>query len=101
MFKKYRVYAKDNPHGYWFKRKPYGWGWVAVTWQGWLVLLLFITIVVWNFIRIDSHSHSVSDTFINFIPETFVLALLVFLVCLKKGEKPRWQWGLNEKNDRG
>lgn len=33
MFKNYLDYIRDNPHGYWFKRKLYGWGWTPVTWQ--------------------------------------------------------------------
>lgn len=27
-------YLKDNPEGYWFKRKLYGWGWTPAKWQG-------------------------------------------------------------------
>lgn len=42
MFKKYLDYIRDNPHGYWFKRKPFGWGWTPVKWQGWLVILVYI-----------------------------------------------------------
>ena len=44
MFKKYWQYLKDNPEGYWFKRKLYGWGWVPVKWQGWLVIAISIAI---------------------------------------------------------
>lgn len=25
MFQKYRDYINDNPKGYWFKAKPFGW----------------------------------------------------------------------------
>ncbi len=42
MFKTYLDYIRDNPHGYWFKRKPFGWGWTPVKWQGWLVILVYI-----------------------------------------------------------
>jgi hypothetical protein len=34
---------------YWFKPKMYGWGFVPITWQGWLftiVLLLFVLIAM-------------------------------------------------------
>lgn len=37
MLKEYLEYLKDNPKHLWFKRKLYGWGWVPVRWQGWLV----------------------------------------------------------------
>ena len=46
MFKKYIDYIKDNPEGHWFKRKLYGWGWVPVRWQGWLVVVIGIAIVI-------------------------------------------------------
>jgi hypothetical protein len=29
----------------WFCRKTFGYGWTPVTWQGWLVLALFVAIV--------------------------------------------------------
>ena len=97
MIKEYIQYLKDNPQGYWFKAKLYGWGWVPVKWQGWFVLAIFIILVLLNFFRIDSTSHSASDTLINFIPQTIILALILIAICYKKGEKPRWQWGPPEK----
>ena len=30
MIKEYIAYLKDNPQGYWFKARLYGWGWVPV-----------------------------------------------------------------------
>ena len=38
MIKEYIAYLKDNLKRYWFKSKLYGWGWVPVKWQGWLVV---------------------------------------------------------------
>lgn len=100
MCSRYLEYIKDNPQGYWFKAKLYGWGWVPATWQGWAVLLLFVLLMVLDFLRIDAGSHSASDTLVAFVPQTFLLAFLLLLVCYAKGEKPRWQWGLpKEKND--
>ena len=93
LWKEYRDYVLDNPEGYWFKRKLYGWGWTPVKWQGWVVLAVFAFAIAFNFSRIDTQSHSVSDTLINFVPQTFVLVLILIGICYKKGEKPRWQWG--------
>ncbi len=81
----------------WFRRKTYGWGWQPATWQGWLAVAVFIAAVFLNFYRIDSASHSASDTLINFVPETFILSLALILVCYLTGEKPRWQWGKKSK----
>jgi hypothetical protein len=99
LFSRYIRYLKDNPERYWFKRKVYGWGWTPATWQGWLTLAIFVALIVLNFERIDGASHSVSDTLINVVPETGVLALILIAVCYLTGEPPRWQWGLPEDND--
>ena len=80
----------------WFKAKDYGWGWYPASWQGWLILFVFIVLIVLNFLRIDSQSHSVSDTLINAIPETIVLVLVLIFISWKTGEKPSWRWGGKE-----
>lgn len=46
MLQKYLSYLHDNPKGYWFKAKPFGWGWTPVTWQGWLVILVYIALIL-------------------------------------------------------
>ena len=88
--KKYIDYLKDNPKGYWFKRKVYGWGWVPVTWEGVLVIMAAVAIIYAGF-----------ATFINRNPATSVRILVLTLaalmaVCYIKGEKPKWQWGLKK-----
>ena len=97
IFKKYIAYLKDNPKHYWFKRKLYGWGWTPATWQGWLVLFVFVALIILNFYRLDSVSHSASDTLINFLPQTAILLVILMIICWKTGEKPRWQWGASDK----
>lgn len=96
----YMAYLRQNPERYWFKRKLYGWGWTPATREGWLVIFIFVGLVIWNFYRIDSASHSVSDTARVFIPQTILLALLLLLICWKMGEPPKWMWGPPKKKDR-
>ena len=67
------------------------------TWQGWIVLLVYTVLVVYNAIRIDSNSHSVSDTLINFVPQTIGLTVLLVIVCYMTGEKAKWRWGNKDK----
>lgn len=76
----------------WFKAKNYGWGWYPSSWQGWLVLIIFIVFQVWNAIRIDAMQHSASDTLINFIPQTIIAVVVLIYICYKTGEKPEWRW---------
>jgi len=45
MIKEYIKYLKDNPEGYWFKAKLYGFGWAPAAWQGWLVLFVYIVAI--------------------------------------------------------
>ena len=78
---------------YWFKAKDYGWGWYPSSWQGWLVLVGFITGVVCNFVRLDAKLYSVNEVLTNFIPQTMLLTLVLIAICWKTGEKPEWRWG--------
>lgn len=77
----------------WFKAKRYGWGWTPATWQGWVVMVVFFIFEVWNFLRLDSVSHSNSDTIRPFVIQTIIAVLVLIFICYKTGEKPRWRWG--------
>lgn len=49
-------------------------------WKAWLIVGVYVWFVLWDFQRIDSQSHSVSDTLLNFIPDTIILtAILIFI----------------------
>ena len=96
MIKEYIAYLKDNPEGYWFKAKLYGWGWTPATRQGWFTMLFFIALIAANAYRIDTVSHLGNDMLINFILETALLIGVFITICWKKGERPRWQWGLKK-----
>jgi uncharacterized membrane protein YhaH (DUF805 family) len=76
--------GKNIKKTYWFKAKHYGWGWYPVTWQGWLVLTVFVVIIGYR-----------STTMLNIIivPEFIVYTVILLIVCLLTGEKPRWRWG--------
>lgn len=70
----------------WFKRKTYGWGWVPVTWQGWLVILVWAGIFALTILGFDH----------EWLKNTVLALILVIMligICVVKGEKPRWQWG--------
>ena len=82
----------------WFRRKLYGWGWTPCTWEGWLTIFIFLVLTVLNFFRLDANSHSNSDTIRPFIIQYFILIAVLLLICYKKGEKPRWQWGKRKED---
>ena len=96
MIKEYINYIKDNPQGYWFKAKLYGWGLTPGKWQGWLVILVYIalilTLVLTREETIPGNPDS-GNNFLTFALPIILLTILLIFICYKKGEKPRWQWG--------
>lgn len=92
MLKDYVTQQKAHPKNHWFKAKLYGWGWVPASWQGWLVLVIYITTLIGFSLTIDKRSSPREVVFTFILPETFLTVALIG-ICYKTGEKPRWQWG--------
>ncbi|MBI1866538.1 MAG: hypothetical protein HY005_01620 [Candidatus Staskawiczbacteria bacterium] len=98
FFEEYINYLKDNPDNYWFKRKLYGWGWTPAKWQGWIILIVFIIFIVLNAIAIDSNPEPDADQLTWFFAKTILSVAILIFICYKKGEKPKWQWGMPKKD---
>ena len=96
IFKEYKEYMKDNPEGFWFKRKLYGWGWTPAKWQGWVVVLVYIFFMFLFAFTIDESS-SVREVIFTFFLPMVLLTSALLRICYKKGEKPKWMWGLDRK----
>lgn len=92
MLTRYVEYLKDNPQGYWFKAKLYGWGWTPAKWQGWVVISAYIAAVILFALTIDDNSPPREIAF-TFVLPVLILTVALIRICYKKGEKPRWQWG--------
>jgi len=75
----------------WFKRKLYGWGWTPCSWEGWLVLLVWIILFISLVKKID-HEFLKNEILI------LLSVVVLIFICYKKGEKPRWQWGKRKKD---
>ncbi len=70
----------------WFRRRSYGWGWFPVTIEGWLVTIVAILVII------ASGSILKENTILGITPIILVIIILI-IICIKKGEKPKWQWG--------
>ncbi|MFZ2038690.1 MAG: hypothetical protein WAV11_02030 [Minisyncoccia bacterium] len=80
----------------WFRRKLYGWGWYPVTWEGWLVILVYIALILTLALTREEYIPGNPDSGSNFLVfalPIIVLTILLITISYKKGEKPRWQWG--------
>ena len=72
----------------WFKAKKYGYGCgLPVTWQGWLVFIIYILFIIWDFQRIDKSAHSVSDTVRPFFIQVILASVIFLLIVYLTGEK--------------
>lgn len=74
---------------YWFRAKRFGWGWgLPLTWQGWLVLAIFLVMVAAGATLIQPRIHL--SLFVIYVA---ILSGALMVVCWIKGEPPRWRWG--------
>jgi hypothetical protein len=81
----------------WFKAKKYfGWGWYPATWQGWVVLLVWLGVVMLLFRHFDVASHSASDTIRPFFISLVPLLGILLGICWLTGERPQWRWAGKE-----
>jgi uncharacterized membrane protein YhaH (DUF805 family) len=78
---------------YWFPAKRYGYGWsVPTTWQGWLVLAVYVVLTV-----AATFLFPPQKGFVPYIASVAVLTAAFIAVCWLKGETPRWRWGDDER----
>ena len=78
----------NSPRPIWFAAKRYGWGWgLPVAWQGWVVLVVWLVIVMSVSLFLAGRSWG------EFAAFMLLMAMLLVGVCYAKGEPPRWRWG--------
>ena len=79
----------ENEKKIWFPAKRYGWGWgFPCAWQGWVVLLAYVTLPIAAGVFINTFSHMGL-----FLTVMCGLTVALILICWWKGEKPAWRWG--------
>ncbi|MFT5037168.1 MAG: hypothetical protein ACI9VM_000745 [Candidatus Azotimanducaceae bacterium] len=98
IWSKYVAYLKDNPEGYWFKRKLYGYGWTPATKEGWITILVFVLALTFIVHRVGP-APSDEAVLREVIGPTFILILLLLVISWKKGESPKWMWGEESRGD--
>lgn len=83
--------TKPKSNALWFKRRRYGYGWTPVTWQGWVTVVGFLTVVlVVAPLAASAESEGVRWLYLNFV---FAAALFLIGISLSKGPLPKWRWG--------
>jgi hypothetical protein len=69
----------------WFGAKTYGYGWTPITWQGWLVVGIYLVLVIGLSTYLEPG--------IEYFGLTFLATATLVWISAKKGEKARWRWG--------
>jgi hypothetical protein len=77
----------------WFKAKNFGWGWYPVSWEGWVIILLYCAGLTQFIMQANSTAHSGSDFLINLSIPFIVNTIFLLIICYARGEKPEWRWG--------
>ncbi|WKZ31173.1 MAG: hypothetical protein QY318_00155 [Candidatus Dojkabacteria bacterium] len=81
----------------WFKRKTYGWGWYPSTWEGWLVIAVYLAISFAAIAYVSALKLSETQSAYVVLVVMTINTLILISISYLKGEPPRWQWGEEKK----
>jgi uncharacterized membrane protein YhdT len=85
----------------WFKAKTYGWGWTPCSWEGWLLVLLYVGAFALYLIKtLDAQLNGSFGAPIWYHVSIVLLTLGIIFISYKKGEKPSWRWPRSEERRR-
>ena len=82
---------------YWFKAKKYGWGWYPATFEGWVIISIYIVYFTARAFIFDSKVNSDSFSVFPFLFEILLPTGVLIVICYLTGEKPKWRWGDKHK----
>jgi len=86
-------YHEAKARGYWFMSKRFGFGWVPISWQGWLTLLAFLVLAITEALRTIWSYYPTNEDVTQFAVVIILLVALLIIVCRRKGEEAHWRWG--------
>lgn len=72
----------------WFKAKRYGYGWYPSTWQGWLVMFIWLLFFIGAYVRWNVETQTAW-----FMADVTASTSALIVVAVLTGEKAKWRWG--------
>lgn len=91
---------KGRKRKLWFRAKTLGWGWYPITWEGWLVTLIYSVVFAFSLIVFIGFAPAALQGGAAFLPGFLILFSWLMLltasllkICYMYGEPPRWRWG--------
>ncbi len=76
----------------WFRAKRFGWGWYPSSWEGWMVIALYVVVIAIHSINVEKFATSGTEVLINFVLPIIINTVFLIIICYAKGEKPYWRW---------
>jgi len=80
----------------WFRAKYFGWGWTPITWQGWLLTLIYVVFLVFMIEGAENWIGILFGGVLNILFPVIVVSISFISICYMRGEKPVWRWGRNK-----
>jgi hypothetical protein len=83
-----------NDKKYWMKRRRYGWGWVPMTWQSSLFILLQLGVITVAALQLPRKPIQPSTgQLVGLILVLVFVVISIIVVGLHTAPKPHWRWG--------
>lgn len=73
---------------YWFRAKRYGYGWVPCTWQGWLVVVVYIVLMTLNAFRLEHKFGESNEAIPHIIIQALIMTTILIYISYKKACPP-------------
>ena len=94
-WKEYIDYLKDNPEGYWFKCKLYGFGWTPAKPAGWITLGAYLVFLLGVLLYTKAFVVDVEIP-MQIISVIIGATTLLIVIMWRTGEPLKWKWGRNQ-----
>jgi hypothetical protein len=89
-------------HQYWFKPKTFGYGATPSTWEGWLVLAVYVAVLSACAVTVAVHRGSLPALASSLVVVALATTVLTLVSVWKTDGIWRWRWGprkISGKND--
>lgn len=85
---------------YWFKRRRYGYGWIPTSWQGWLIVVIYVALVLAGALTLKNVPDNTFTREVGFyLGFVFIISVSLIRIGYAKGPKPKWRWGKKSTDD--
>lgn len=91
---RYTIAMSENTKVYWFKRRRYGYGWTPSSWQGWMVVVVFLGAILFASWRLSLYGEEPSTwQLVLYFTAVGLGAIVLVASSYLKGPSPKWRWG--------